>query len=292
MQESDGIAAAGGGSSSGYKKHDRQSPSTSPKSKYRKHSPGGSSSGVFSQVISLFSSSQAKKRQTKDEYQLQTGQAFAVGGGEGAGGNESAPLLKKDGPQARGGEVDNEVEFEDDLERDEDGHVKVLERNYHANDDFFLDDEQRGRLMGIDSVHVSGSCIDDGSSSCWLSNIWPRQDSEGKIWAAASLEERGSVQRRWQTEGPRFDSEAIDASLRAGDKGPTNAAQSAGDGAGVEPKGSARSVQSGSRSPPGADADNSSPDEDALKSPLIPKVPSITAPIRKFSGNFPFVRQW
>ena len=55
--------------------------------------------------------------------------------------------------------LDQDVEFSDDDEVDEDGNkinrdIEVIERGYAAQDEFFLDNEQKGRLIGVDSVHV------------------------------------------------------------------------------------------------------------------------------------------
>jgi len=64
--------------------------------------------------------------------------------------------------------------------------VTVRERSYNIHDELFLHKEQRGKIAGIETI----------------------TNQEAKNWAKIGLE--GKIVRRWQSEGPRFDSEAID----------------------------------------------------------------------------------
>ena len=66
-------------------------------------------------------------------------------------------------------------------------HLQVLERGYNIQDEVFLHREQRGKIAGIEAV----------------------ASNDARQWAGAGLE--GKIVRRWQSEGSRFDSEAIDA---------------------------------------------------------------------------------
>ena len=64
--------------------------------------------------------------------------------------------------------------------------VTVRERSYNIHDELFLHQQQRGKIAGIETIN----------------------EQEAKNWAKIGLE--GKIVRRWQSEGPRFDSEAID----------------------------------------------------------------------------------
>jgi hypothetical protein len=64
--------------------------------------------------------------------------------------------------------------------------VEVLrERAYNVQNEVFLHHQQRGKVSAVETI----------------------MDKEGKQWASAGLE--GRIVRRWQAEGPRFDSDAI-----------------------------------------------------------------------------------
>lgn len=74
--------------------------------------------------------------------------------------------------------------------------VQVLERGYHLKDEEFLHPEQRGKLPGVESI----------------------DNPKARAWAAAGLE--GTVVRKWQSEGPRLDSDAILSQNRLSPKSP------------------------------------------------------------------------
>ena len=77
-------------------------------------------------------------------------------------------------------------------EEDEEGEEDLLERGYDSEDEAFLDQEQRGKLAGVETV----------------------RRAKGREWATIGLE--GRTVRRWRSEGPRFDSEAVAASVTDG----------------------------------------------------------------------------
>lgn len=72
----------------------------------------------------------------------------------------------------------------------------MLERGYHLKDEEFLHPEQRGKLPGVESI----------------------DNPKARAWAAAGLE--GTVVRKWQSEGPRLDSDAILSQNRLSPKSP------------------------------------------------------------------------
>lgn len=69
--------------------------------------------------------------------------------------------------------------------QEEENTEEVRERGYNVPDEYYLHQEQRGKLSGVETV--------DGV--------------ENRHWASAGLE--GKIVRRWQSEGLRYDSESI-----------------------------------------------------------------------------------
>lgn len=63
---------------------------------------------------------------------------------------------------------------------------EVRERGFNLQDEVFLHKQQRGKLSGIETIN----------------------SAESRKWASAGLE--GKIVRKWQSEGPRFDSDAIE----------------------------------------------------------------------------------
>lgn len=72
-------------------------------------------------------------------------------------------------------------------EDDEDEPVEVLERGYDPEDEFFLDSQQIGKLAGLETIGKE----------------------EDRQWAASGI--NNGVVRRWQSDGSRYDSEAVKA---------------------------------------------------------------------------------
>eukprot|EP01041_Mallomonas_annulata_P000103 gene103-145_t len=68
---------------------------------------------------------------------------------------------------------------------EEEDEVEVLERGYSSEDEFFLHPQQKGKLAGVEAV----------------------ESNRNRQWATGGLE--GRTVRRWQSDGSRFDSEAI-----------------------------------------------------------------------------------
>lgn len=66
---------------------------------------------------------------------------------------------------------------------------EILERGYDSAEEFFLHEEQTGKLSGVETLSSS------------------RKNGENLFYGSSSLE--GTVVRRLHSDGPRFDSEAI-----------------------------------------------------------------------------------
>jgi hypothetical protein len=71
---------------------------------------------------------------------------------------------------------------DDDEEEDQ---VEVLERGYDPEDEFFLDSQQIGKLAGLETIGKE----------------------EDRQWAASGI--TNGIVRRWQSDGSRYDSEAV-----------------------------------------------------------------------------------
>lgn len=70
-------------------------------------------------------------------------------------------------------------------EEDDDEQVEVLERGYDPEDEFFLDSQQIGKLAGLETI----------------------DKEEDRQWAASGI--ANGIVRRWQSDGSRYDSEAV-----------------------------------------------------------------------------------
>lgn len=117
------------------------------------------------------------KMNTSDSSLLKTDESFV---------EQRMALIKKWKSNIRNKMPDYGVKYDavgSAIEMDE-----VRERGYNLQDVVFLHEEQRGKLMGVESI----------------------QNPESRQWSAAGLE--GKLVRRWQAEGSRFDTESLDIS--------------------------------------------------------------------------------
>lgn len=74
-------------------------------------------------------------------------------------------------------------------DEEEDDPLEVLERGYDPEDEFFLDSQQIGKLSGLETIGKD----------------------EDREWAASGI--GNGIVRRWQSDGSRYDSEALSSHL-------------------------------------------------------------------------------
>lgn len=101
---------------------------------------------------------------------------------------DEIPLISGQGLQDMSTSNDNITNVQGIISKD------VLERGYNSEDEFLLPDASRGKLAGIEIL----------------------DDTDERKLAEANLE--GKIVRRWQSEGLRLDSEALDLTKQGGEK--------------------------------------------------------------------------
>ena len=127
--------------------------------------------------------------------------------------NQTAPKVGGDSKKTDGDTADDQVpggfsatnssKFIAEMEADDDSddEMEVIERGYDSEDEFYMNEHQKGKVAGIEAIH-------DSTSKMWAASGLKDASITAKRDGVVATKERVVV-RRLQSEGPRLDTEII-----------------------------------------------------------------------------------